>query len=55
LAARLEQAAENSGKQIPFDFPFARLRASAKAGQALTAKAVRNDKKYGGIFVGAVS
>jgi len=36
---------ESSRKQIPFDFPFARHPASAKAGQALTAKAVRNDKK----------
>jgi len=36
---------ESSQKQIPFDFRFTRLRVSAKAGQALTAKAVRNDKK----------
>jgi len=36
---------ERSPKQIPFESPFAQLRASAKAGQALTAKAVRNDKK----------
>src|SRR5438445_4727201 len=39
------KAVERSRKQITFDFPFARHPASAKAGQALTAKAVRNDKR----------
>src|SRR5207237_7228448 len=45
LAARLEQAAGESGQRVPWDLPLAGLRASAKGGDALGARGGRNERK----------